>query len=46
MLARLWADNGERDKATEVLAPTYEWFSEGFQSRDLKMAGALLGQLT
>ena len=46
MLARLWADNGERDKATELLAPTYEWFSEGFQSRDLKMAGALLGQLT
>ena len=46
MLARLWADNGKRDKASELLAPTYEWFSEGFQSHDLMMASALLDELT
>jgi predicted ATPase len=45
MLARLWADNGKRDKATELLAPTYDWFSEGFQTQDFKAASALLAQL-
>ena len=46
MLARLWADNGKRDKAAELLAPTYDWFSEGFLTPDLKAASALLDQLT
>jgi predicted ATPase len=45
MLARLWADNGKRDKATELLAPTYDWFSEGFQTQDFRAASALLAQL-
>jgi len=46
MLAHLWADNGKHDKAAELLAPTYDWFSEGFQTPDLKAASALLDQLT
>ena len=46
MLARLWADNGKRDKAAELLVPVYDWFSEGFQTPDLKAASALLDQLT
>jgi len=45
-LAHLWADNGKRDKAAELLAPAYDWFSEGFQTPDLKAARALLDQLT
>ena len=46
MLARLWADNGKRDKGAELLGPVYGWFSEGFQTPDLKAASALLKQLS
>jgi predicted ATPase len=44
-LARLWRDQGMRDKACELLAPVYEWFTEGFDTRDLKEAKTLLEQL-
>ncbi len=44
-LARLWADRGERRKAHDLLAPVYDWFTEGFKTADLKDAKALLGEL-
>jgi predicted ATPase len=44
-LARLWAERGERRKAYDLLAPLYGWFSEGFDTPDLKKAGALLDTL-
>jgi predicted ATPase len=45
-LARLWRDQGKRDEARELLAPVYGWFTEGFDTRDLKEAKALLDELT
>jgi len=45
-LARLWRDQGKVREARELLAPVYEWFTEGFDTRDLKEAKALLEQLT
>jgi predicted ATPase len=44
-LARLWADRGERRNAHNLLAPIYAWFTEGFNTADLKDAKALLGDL-
>jgi predicted ATPase len=44
-LARLWHDQGKRDEARELLAPVYGWFTEGFDTRDLKEAKALLDEL-
>jgi predicted ATPase len=44
-LARLWAEQGERQKALELLAPVYGWFTEGFDTPDLKHAKALLDEL-
>jgi len=44
-IARLWRDQGKRNEARELLAPVYGWFSEGFGTRDLKEAKALLGTL-
>ena len=44
-LARLWRDRGRRDEARELLAPVYGWFTEGFDTIDLKEAKALLGEL-
>jgi predicted ATPase len=44
-LARLWRDQGKRDKAQELLAPVYGWFTEGFDTLDLKQAKALLDEL-
>jgi predicted ATPase len=44
-LARLWADQGERRKAHALLAPIYGWFTEGFDTPDLKDAKALLDAL-
>jgi predicted ATPase len=43
--ARLWRDQGRRDEARELLAPVYGWFTEGFDTLDLKEAKALLGEL-
>jgi class 3 adenylate cyclase/predicted ATPase len=45
-LARLWAEQGERDKARDLLAPVYGWFTEGFDTPDLTEAKALLDELT
>ena len=45
-LARLWRDQGKVQQAREVLAPVYGWFTEGFDTRDLKEAKALLAQLS
>ena len=39
-LARLWRDQGKREEARELLAPVYDWFTEGFDTRDLKEAKA------
>jgi predicted ATPase len=44
-LARLWRDRGKRDKARDLLAPVYGWFTEGFDTVDLKKAKALLDEL-
>ena len=44
-LARLWGDQGRRAEAHELLAPVYGWFTEGFDTADLKDAKALLDQL-
>jgi class 3 adenylate cyclase/predicted ATPase len=44
-LARLWRDQGKVQQARELLAPVYGWFTEGFDTHDLKEAKALLGTL-
>jgi predicted ATPase len=44
-LARLWRDQGKVQQARELLAPVYQWFTEGFDTRDLKEAKALLDEL-
>jgi predicted ATPase len=44
-LARLWRDQGKVRGARELLAPVYGWFTEGFDTRDLKEAKALLEEL-
>jgi predicted ATPase len=45
-LARLWRDQGKPQQARELLAPVYGWFTEGFDTLDLKEANALLAELT
>ena len=45
-MARLWRDQGKRKEAHDLLAPVYGWFTEGFDTRDLKEAKALLDQLS
>jgi predicted ATPase len=44
-LARLWRDQGKVRQARDLLAPVYGWFTEGFGTRDLKEAKALLEEL-
>jgi class 3 adenylate cyclase len=44
-LARLWGEQGRRDEARELLTPVYSWFTEGFDTPDLKDAKALLDEL-
>src|SRR5262249_24212525 len=44
-LARLWRDQGKVQQARELLAPVYGWFTEGFDTLDLKEAKALLDEL-
>jgi len=44
-LARLWREQGRRGEARELLAPVYDWFTEGFDTADLKDAKALLDAL-
>jgi predicted ATPase len=45
-LARLWRDQGKRTEARDLLAPVYGWFTEGFDTLDLKNAKSLLDELT
>jgi class 3 adenylate cyclase/predicted ATPase len=44
-LARLWQQQGKRQEAYDLLAPVYNWFTEGFDTLDLKDARALLDEL-
>jgi predicted ATPase len=44
-LARLWRSQGKVEQARELLAPVYGWFTEGFDTRDLKEAKVLLEEL-
>jgi predicted ATPase len=43
--AGLWRSRGKVQQARELRAPVYDWFTEGFDTRDLKEAKALLEQL-
>ena len=45
-LARLWQGQGKNSDARGLLAPVYEWFTEGFETPDLKDAKALLDELS
>ena len=45
-LARLWDERGRRAEARDLLAPIYNWFTEGFDTADLKEAKELLDGLT
>jgi predicted ATPase len=45
-VARLWRDQGRRTEAHDLLAPVYGWFTEGFDTADLKDAKALLDELS
>jgi len=44
-MARIWRDQGRRDEARDLLAPLFGWFTEGFDTRDLKEAKFLLDEL-
>jgi predicted ATPase len=44
-MARLWRSQGKPQQARELLAPVYNWFTEGFDTLDLKEAKALLEEL-
>jgi len=44
-LARLWGEQGRRAEARELLAPVHGWFTEGFDTADLKAAARLLSEL-
>ena len=44
-LARLWQQQGKRQEAYHLLAPVYNWFTEGFDTADLQDAKALLDEL-
>jgi predicted ATPase len=44
-LARLWSEKRRRSEARDLLAPIYGWFTEGFDTPDLKAAKALLDEL-
>ena len=45
-MARLWRDQGKRREARDLLAPIYGWFTEGFDTLDLKEAKSLLDELS
>jgi predicted ATPase len=45
-LARLWLRQGKRNEGRELIAPVYNWFTEGFDTSDLKDAKALLEHLS
>jgi predicted ATPase len=45
-MARLWHDQGKHQQAHDLLAPVYGWFTEGFDTLDLKEAKTLLSELS
>jgi predicted ATPase len=45
-LARLWSDEGRQTEALSLLAPVYSWFTEGFETLELRSAKALLAELS
>jgi predicted ATPase len=45
-LSRLWRQQGKADEARQMLAEIYGWFTEGFDTKDLQEAKALLAELT
>ncbi|NIM72337.1 MAG: hypothetical protein GTO28_04255, partial [Gammaproteobacteria bacterium] len=45
-LARLWQRSGSASQARALLEPLYAWFTEGFDTTDLKQARALLAELS
>ena len=45
-MARLWRDQGRQDEACGLLAPVYGWFSEGFDTSDLRQAKSLLAEMS
>jgi predicted ATPase len=45
-LARLWREQGKSNNARALLAPIYGWFTEGFDTPDVREAGALLEALS
>jgi predicted ATPase len=45
-LSRLWYDQGKKAEARQLLGEIYGWFTEGFDTADLKAAKALLEELT
>jgi predicted ATPase len=44
-LAKLWQSQGKRREALNLLKPIYTWFTEGFDTKDLKQAKSLLAEL-
>jgi class 3 adenylate cyclase/tetratricopeptide (TPR) repeat protein len=44
-LAKLWRNQGKRDQARDLLPPVYDWFTEGFDTADMKDAKVLLDEL-
>jgi predicted ATPase len=42
---RLWQSQGKKDEARQLLAEIYGWFTEGFETKDLQEAKALLEEL-
>jgi predicted ATPase len=44
-LTRLLIDQGRRQTARDILAPVYDWFTEGFDTSDLRKARTLLAEL-
>jgi predicted ATPase len=45
-LARFWQDRGKRGEARDILAPVFEWFTEGFDTADLTDAKSLIESLS
>jgi len=45
-LARLWQQQGKKKEAHQMLAEIYGWFTEGFDTKDLQEAKALLDELS
>ena len=44
-LSRLWQSQGKREEARQILAEIYNWFTEGFDTKDLQEAKTLLAAL-